>query len=142
MPQRPRTNPREYLHQTQWRKAVPGVRFRYAKALLGKKGGGLMSKMAELHADLERAAVLTARQAPSTATLLLTRFEQIAAAFPLHAQRIAEATHAFDPKGSDGWLHSEPEQHGARWALYDAFDWSQTVEGARYWYALAEGART
>jgi hypothetical protein len=77
---------------------------------------------------------------PSTATLPLTRFEQIAAALPLHAQRIADLTYAFDPKGSDGWLHSEPEQHGARWALYDAFDWSRTSEGSSYWYALAEGA--
>lgn len=69
----------------------------------------------------------------------MTRFEQIAAAFPLHCQRIAEETHAFDPNSHD-WLHSEPEQHGARWALYDAFDWSQTPEGGRYWFALAEGA--
>lgn len=71
----------------------------------------------------------------------MTRFEQIARAFPLHAQRIAELAYVFDPRIlDDGWLHSEPEQHGARRALYDAFDWSQTTEGGRYWYALAEGA--
>jgi hypothetical protein len=72
---------------------------------------------------------------------MVTRFQQIASAFPLHAQRIAEAAYAFDPKGANGWLHSESEvSGGARWTLYDAFDWSQTPEGSCYWYALAEGA--
>jgi hypothetical protein len=77
---------------------------------------------------------------PSTTTLPLTRFEQIAAAFPLHAQRIAECVAEWDPRNYEAWRDSEPD-HDAGWALYDAFDWVSTPEGARYWFALANGAR-
>jgi hypothetical protein len=71
----------------------------------------------------------------------MTRFEQIAIAFPLHAQRIAEAVYAFDPRGYEAWRDGAPDAD-AGWALYDAFDWSQTPEGGRYWIAIADGGRS
>ena len=91
-----------------------------------------MSKMSELHADLERAAVLTADQpAP---TLQLTRFEQIARAFPLHAQRIAELAHA-SGHGAD---LTEPSE--GRWKnISTLFVFAETPEGHDYWWALAFG---
>jgi hypothetical protein len=73
---------------------------------------------------------------------MTTRFDQLAAAFPLHIQRIMEC--ASEQQNSTGdvdtWRNSPPD-HDAGWSLYDAFDWSRTSEGTNYWYALAEGAR-
>lgn len=66
----------------------------------------------------------------------MTRFEQIVAAFPLHAQRIAEAA---GPK----WL-SRSRNHISRDSagveLQCAFTWALTEEGHDYWSALAKGA--
>ncbi len=69
-----------------------------------------------------------------------TTFEQIAIAFRLHAQRIAECVSEFDPSGFDAWRNSAADWD-ARWALYEAFDWSRTIKGAGYWFTLADGAR-
>ncbi len=70
-----------------------------------------------------------------------TKLEALAAAFPLHAQRIAELAHEFDPFNAGDFLQSELDEFGPRWALYNAFDWGSTVEGAWYWSKLADGAR-
>lgn len=76
----------------------------------------------------------------------MTRFEQIAAAFPLHAQRIAEATFADyelddDVKGLD-WLYGQSEcDEDASVILQRAFVWDATEEGHRYWVRLATGYR-
>lgn len=68
----------------------------------------------------------------------MTRFEQIAAAFPLHAQWIAECT-------AEIWLQHAADaldmQYGAGWVLRRAFNWSMTDEGFEYWNALSDGAR-
>ena len=69
-----------------------------------------------------------------------TRLEALAAAYPLHVQRIAERVHHCDPSNGDEFLHSALGSGGPRWALYEAFDWSETIEGAEYWGALANGA--
>jgi hypothetical protein len=76
-----------------------------------------------------------------------TRFEQIAAAFPLHAQRIAECV--YERWGSEGLerFRTTPSdgfnmKHGAGAVLQGAFAWDQTTEGHAYWSALANGART
>jgi hypothetical protein len=74
----------------------------------------------------------------------MTRFEQIAAAFPLHAQRIAEETFAqTDSDWFDFWLNGPHSSHiRASSVLHSSFNFSTTIEGFEYWYALADGART
>jgi hypothetical protein len=71
---------------------------------------------------------------------MTTRFEQIVSAFPLHAQRIAEAVYTWDPRNFERWRDSTPEHYeNAGWMLCDAFDRYQTPEGFCYWRALASG---
>lgn len=67
----------------------------------------------------------------------MTRFEQIAAAFPLHAQRIAELCTA---NGQRAVLFSEalPDE-SASGTLIFGFEWANTTEGADYWCALYDG---
>lgn len=68
---------------------------------------------------------------------MTTRFEQIAAAFPLHAQRIAELANA---AGRLEWLREPAWRYrGACTALVGAFLWYGTSEGYAYWEALANG---
>ena len=69
----------------------------------------------------------------------MTRFEQIAVAFPLHAQRIAECT---APGKVERWRNA-PASDGlpAGDILRGAFHWAGTTEGHEYWSALAAGAR-
>lgn len=66
---------------------------------------------------------------------LQTRFEQIASAFPLHAQRIAECA---GPKWLE-WSRNTPVHDGmeAGHVLRGAFHWAQTQEGHNYWRRLA-----
>lgn len=70
----------------------------------------------------------------------MTRFEQIAAAFPLHAQRIAELT---GPRKE--WLYGTPDtfdlKYGASAVLRSAFTWSIADEGFEYWCALSDGVK-
>lgn len=70
---------------------------------------------------------------------MTTRFEQIAAAFPLHAQRIAELAGPM-------WLarvraREASESLDASDILRGAFTWRTTTEGYDYWWTLAEGFR-
>lgn len=70
----------------------------------------------------------------------MTRFEQLAAAFPNHIQRIAECVYEWDPRGYEMWRDGcGCERESAGWTLCDAFDWSRTVEGFHYWQSLAKG---
>lgn len=76
----------------------------------------------------------------------MTRFEQIAAAFPLHAQRIAECV--YEQRSANGLriFMTAPcdefdTKHGAGAVLQNAFLWGATGEGGQYWAALREGAR-
>lgn len=61
----------------------------------------------------------------------MTRLEALAAAHPLHIQRIAELTLR------EGWL-SEPSA-SARYDLLGAFEFKMTEEGHDYWWALFDG---
>ena len=71
----------------------------------------------------------------------MTRFERIAKAFPLHAQRIAELT--FEQGGVTyfEWWHEDSEQISIKRVLRGSFVWDITTEGHNYWAALANGAR-
>lgn len=62
----------------------------------------------------------------------MTRLEALAAAYPLHVQRIAELTVHKDRM-------SERSQ-GARGDLLGAFEFLTTTEGHDYWWALFTGA--
>jgi hypothetical protein len=65
----------------------------------------------------------------------VTRFEQIAAAFPLHCQRIAEIA-------GRRWLdrvRSMIAWGNAGDELQCAFHWAATDEGHDYWRSLAQG---
>jgi hypothetical protein len=69
----------------------------------------------------------------------MTRFEQIAAAFPLHAQRIAELA-------GPVWLararvREASNSLDASDILRGAFAWNFTSEGYKYWWTLADGFR-
>lgn len=70
----------------------------------------------------------------------MTRFEQIASAFPLRAQRIAELA-----RPARTWLYAPSDdfdpKRGAAAVLRRAFTWSLTDEGYDYWNALYRGAR-
>jgi hypothetical protein len=67
----------------------------------------------------------------------VTRFEQIARAYPLHAQRIAELS---SQAGRLEWLREPAWLHrDGRDALVGAFVWGFTPEGYDYWEALANG---
>lgn len=77
----------------------------------------------------------------------MTRFEQIAAAFPLHCQRIAECVYQHNPYGPTGLANflTAPSdafnlEHGGA-VLQGAFMWEFSEEGHNYWSALANGAR-
>jgi hypothetical protein len=74
----------------------------------------------------------------------VTRFEQIAAAFPLHCQRIAEAT--FQHCGDTRLLTDQSDdfdlKQGAGAILQASFLWDHTAEGHNYWSALRHGARS
>lgn len=66
---------------------------------------------------------------------MTTRFEQIAAAFPLHAQRIAECV--YEQKGDrvfDAFMWDHLVFMDA--SLIWLFQWDKTTEGADYWCAL------
>jgi hypothetical protein len=85
---------------------------------------------------------------PDTTTLPLTRFEMIAAAFPLHAQRIAECVYEHNPSGAmvlRRFLTDPADdfdvKRGAGAILQGAFSWDQTHEGHNYWSALRHGVR-
>lgn len=70
---------------------------------------------------------------------MTTRFEQIAAAFPLHAQRIAELA---GPKWLERVRAREASlSYDASDILRGAFAWRTTSEGYNYWWNLAEGFR-
>lgn len=77
----------------------------------------------------------------------MTRFDMIAAAFPLHAQRIAECTYLC--VGGDRVLPrllTDPPydfelKHGAGSILQGLFCWEHTSEGHGYWSALCHEAR-
>jgi len=74
----------------------------------------------------------------------MTVYEQLAAAYPLHFQRIVECVYAWDPRnGAKLLASSEPWENndGCGWILYEAFDWKLTDEGPIYWRALADGGR-
>lgn len=73
----------------------------------------------------------------------MTRFEQIASAFPLHAQRIAEATHQCEGAVEGGLEYLFAELHDdwdAGLTLASLFYWSDTPEGHNYWRRLADRA--
>lgn len=73
---------------------------------------------------------------------MTTRFEQIAAVFPLHCQRITELAHIGVGGKGIGWLNDDaPLGEDAGTLLALAFHWKETVEGAKYWASLAIGAR-
>lgn len=65
----------------------------------------------------------------------MTRWEQIVAAFPLHAQRIAELA---GPSGVAYMRDVEPLDD-AGCALLGAFIFEDTSEGSAYWWALCDG---
>lgn len=68
---------------------------------------------------------------------MTTRFEQIAAAFPLHAQRIAELCCENDQREmlfSEAYADEAPTS-----TLMLGFNWSDTSEGPDYWCALYDG---
>jgi len=68
----------------------------------------------------------------------MTRFEQIAAAFPLHAQRIAELC---TENGMDTWLFSEATRNETEsTTIFGGFHWDETTEGGAYWSALCNRA--
>lgn len=69
----------------------------------------------------------------------MTRFEQIAAAFPLHCQRIAEC--AYQDGALIHIMRGRPDQDGPAGALRGAFVWSRTEEGHDYWKTLADRVR-
>jgi hypothetical protein len=71
---------------------------------------------------------------------MTTRFEQIAAAFPLHCQRIAEATYDEGGIGPLLTLQRAAPIGNAGETLADLFYWCDTSEGHLYWRALAMGA--
>jgi hypothetical protein len=69
---------------------------------------------------------------------MTTRFERIAAAYPLHAQRIAEATYNESRFGLK-WLQRDAGVLSAGAILSAAFYWGNTREGNDYWCALCMG---
>lgn len=72
----------------------------------------------------------------------MTRFEQIAAAFPLHAQRIAECVFESEgPEGLESFLRQTTVSRlkASPMALAFLFDWEDTQEGYTYWDALYTG---
>ena len=66
---------------------------------------------------------------------MTTRFEQIAAAFPLHAQRIAECV--YEQKGTSGL--DRLMCLSGHTSLLELFLWDGTEEGPDYWCALYDG---
>lgn len=70
----------------------------------------------------------------------MTRFEQIAAAFPLHAQRIAECVCETDGEWRlERFLTFPHPETRAGDILQGAFLWEKTAEGWSYWNAIAHG---
>lgn len=69
-----------------------------------------------------------------------TRFEVIVAAYPLHAQLIAENCFAFYPQFFENFMSEQLlESHSARSILAGAFLWDFTPEGHKYWSQLSRG---
>lgn len=61
----------------------------------------------------------------------MKRLEALAAAYPLHVQRIAELT--------DRDYHLSQPSRGAKRDLLAAFEFKNTDEGHQYWWALYSG---
>jgi len=73
----------------------------------------------------------------------MTNAEALAAAFPLHYQRICELTHNIaSSRGFDGFLDyllAEECILGPGDTLAAAFSWAKSPEGYDYWEALCDG---
>ncbi len=72
----------------------------------------------------------------------MTAFELIAAAYPLHAQRIAEAIFEHNGEKLFAEFMTRPNtwMRNAGEALQCAFCWGATVEGHEYWSRLRSAA--
>ncbi|WP_315833949.1 hypothetical protein [Bradyrhizobium prioriisuperbiae] len=71
---------------------------------------------------------------------MTTRFELIAKAFPLHAQRIAECTFECGGDARLNWLMAECSANSKAAAIMSAlFYFDATTEGFNYWFALQRG---
>jgi len=72
-----------------------------------------------------------------------TRFEIITAAFPLHAQVIAERVYDYQTKITDGpvmleWFMTHPAKYASpQYIISTSFVWGLTPEGVEYWARLA-----
>ena len=73
---------------------------------------------------------------------MTTNREVLAAAFPLHFQRICEAAYEYygDKLPLNEFLDDPTRCEDAFFTLQGGFVWENTTEGHDYWQALAYGA--